>query len=73
MGFQSIKTKGTTGIARSTFFDGCFFRSMSELKWLVWASLLFVSHHIGFDWYNFLALEFFRNGIRPNWRSYLTI
>ena len=24
-----------------------------------------VSHHIGFDWYSFLALEFFRNGIRP--------
>ncbi|MGN7477436.1 3'-5' exonuclease, partial [Solibacillus silvestris] len=24
-----------------------------------------VSHHIGFDWYNFLALELFRNGIRP--------
>lgn len=24
-----------------------------------------VSHHIGFDWYSFLALELFRNGIRP--------
>lgn len=24
-----------------------------------------VSHHISFDWYNFLALELFRNGIRP--------
>lgn len=26
---------------------------------------LIVSHHIGFEWYNFLALELFRNGIRP--------
>lgn len=24
-----------------------------------------VSHHIGFDWYSFLAFELFRNGIRP--------
>ncbi|WP_339195731.1 3'-5' exonuclease [Solibacillus sp. FSL R5-0449] len=29
------------------------------------ADLPIVSHHIGFDWYSFLALEFFRNGIRP--------
>lgn len=28
-------------------------------------NLPIVSHHIGFDWYNFLALELFRHGIRP--------
>ncbi|MBQ0138320.1 MAG: 3'-5' exonuclease [Kurthia sp.] len=32
-----------------------------------------VSHHIGFDWYNFLALELFRNGIRPTNQAACTV
>ncbi|WP_339213712.1 3'-5' exonuclease [Solibacillus sp. FSL W8-0372] len=32
-----------------------------------------VSHHIGFDWYSFLALELFRNGIRPTNQAACTV
>ena len=32
-----------------------------------------VSHHIGFDWYNFLALELFRNGIAPTNKAACTV